>query len=103
LVLGELAEVVVEGGGAAAVEPGPEGRLADGRALGIAHADVVVGRPRDHVDVRVEPRNGHITPYLVIVCVDATHGFCTVFLMLSGSPRPHYLLSDASRPDARGS
>ena len=43
LDLGEMAEVIAEALGAAAVEAGPEGRLADGDAAAVGHAMVVVG------------------------------------------------------------
>src|SRR5581483_8995009 len=61
LELGQVAEVVVEPGGAAAVEPGPEGRLADRGTLGVGHALVVVGGPGDHVDVRVDVLHGRVS------------------------------------------
>ena len=54
LELGELPEVVAEAVDAAAIEPGPEGRLADGDAAHAGHALVVVGHAGDHVDVGVD-------------------------------------------------
>jgi hypothetical protein len=54
LHLGQVAEVVVEPGGGAAVEPGPERRLGDGHAPGVRHPGVVVGGAGDHVNVRVD-------------------------------------------------
>ena len=54
LDFGEVAEVVAEALGRAAVEAGPEGRLADGDAAALGHAMVVVGDAGDHVDVRVD-------------------------------------------------
>ena len=66
LDFGEVAEVVAEALGGAAVEPGPEGRLADRRAAAQGHAVVVVGGPRDHVDVGVEPFCHCLNSLLVI-------------------------------------
>src|SRR5581483_26186 len=63
LELGQVAEVVAEAFGTAAVEAGPEGRLADGHAAAQGHAVVVIRHARDHVDVRVEPF-GHGTRLL---------------------------------------
>ena len=54
LDLGEMAEVIAKALGGAAIEPGPEGRLADGDAAALGHAMVVVGDAGDHVDVRVD-------------------------------------------------
>ena len=54
LDLGEVAEVIAEALGGAAIEAGPEGRLADGDAAALGHAVVVVGDAGDHVDVRVD-------------------------------------------------
>jgi len=42
LELGEMSEIVVEPGGAAAIEPRPEGRFGDCGTLRIGHALVVV-------------------------------------------------------------
>ena len=58
LELGELAEVVAEALDAAAVEPGPERRLAHRHAAHQGQPLVVVGGPRDHVDVRVDVVHG---------------------------------------------
>ena len=38
----------------ASIEPRPESRLADRNATHFGQSFVVVGRPRDHVDVRVD-------------------------------------------------
>ncbi len=54
LDLGQVAEVVAEAVDGAAVEAGPEGRLADGDAAALGHAVVVVGDAGDHVDVRID-------------------------------------------------
>ena len=58
LELGELAEVVAKAVDAAAVEAGPERRLAHGDAAHLGQRLVVVGGPRDHVDVRVDVVHG---------------------------------------------
>ena len=50
-VVGELAKVVVEALGGAAVEAGPEGGFADGAATGGDHGGVVVGGAANHVGV----------------------------------------------------
>jgi len=54
LELGQMAEVVAEPFGGAAIETGPERRLANGDAAALSHALIVVGHARDHVDVRVD-------------------------------------------------
>ena len=54
LDLGEVAEVIAKALGRAAVEAGPEGRLAHRHAAALGHALVVVGDAGDHVDVRVD-------------------------------------------------
>ena len=54
LDFGEVAEVIAEALGGAAIEPGPERRLADGDAAALGHAMIVVGDARDHVDVGVD-------------------------------------------------
>jgi hypothetical protein len=63
LDLSEVAEVIAEALGGAAVEASPEGGLGDGDAAGVGHALVVVGDAGDHVDVRVEKWNHDLTPY----------------------------------------
>ena len=54
LVVGELAEVVVEAVDGRAVEARPEGRLAHGGAPGGDHVLIVVSRAADHVAVRFD-------------------------------------------------
>jgi hypothetical protein len=51
LMVRELAKVIVEPRHRASIEPGPEGRFADGLATGSAHSDVIVSDPADHVCV----------------------------------------------------
>ena len=54
LGIGQLAEVVEESSRRGTVEPGPEGRLRHRDAARLGHPRVVVRRPADHVDVRVD-------------------------------------------------
>ena len=58
LDLGELAEVVAKAIDRAAVEARPKRRLADADAAHLGQGFVVVGGPRDHVDVGVEVVHG---------------------------------------------
>ena len=52
--IGQLPEVVAKRFGAAAIEPGPEGRFTEGDAPHAGHPFVVVGGPRNHVDMRID-------------------------------------------------
>ena len=56
--VGELPEVVAKAVDAAAIEAGPKRRLAHGDAAHLGERLVVVGRPRDHVDVRIDVVHG---------------------------------------------
>ena len=51
LMLGQLAEVIVEAVGGRTVKAGPERRLANSLATGGDHGPIIVGRPADHVSV----------------------------------------------------
>ena len=54
LELGELAEIIAKAVDAAAVEAGPERRLAHRDAAHLGQRLVVVGDAGDHVDVRID-------------------------------------------------
>ena len=56
---GELPEVVAKAVDAAAVEPGPERRLAHRDAAHLGERLVVVRGPRDHVDVGIDVVHVH--------------------------------------------
>ena len=60
LDFGEVAEVIAKALGRAAIEAGPEGRLADRPTAALGHAVVVVGDAGDHVDVGVDVGHGVI-------------------------------------------
>ena len=53
-------EVVLEGADVGARLPEPEGGLDDGGDAGLRHRLVVDGRPRGHVDVRIEELHGRL-------------------------------------------
>ena len=53
LVFGQLAEVVAKTLDARTIETSPERRLAHEHASGHCHSLVIVGHPRDHVNVRI--------------------------------------------------
>src|ERR1700730_17518320 len=53
-ILREMTEIVAKPLHRAAIEAGPEGRLAQRYAAALGHALIVVGDPRDHMDVRVD-------------------------------------------------
>ena len=61
LELGQLAEVIAKAVDGAAIEAGPEGRLAHGDAAHLGQRLVVVGDARDHVDVRIDVIHGRLT------------------------------------------
>ena len=54
LEVGELAEVVLEPVGVAAIPPRPERRLGDGDAARQRHLLIVIRRPRHHVRVMID-------------------------------------------------
>src|SRR6516225_6820566 len=54
LKLDQMAEIIAKPLHRAAVEAGPESRLAHSLAAALGHALVIIGNARDHVNVRVD-------------------------------------------------
>src|SRR5262249_26696459 len=70
----EMAEVITEAFRRAAVEAGPERRLAQGDAAAVGHALIVVRDARNHVNVRVDVVHGCSSPRLQGRSVDYCPG-----------------------------
>ena len=58
LELGELAKIIAKAVDGAAIEAGPKRRLAQADAAHLGQRLVIVGGPRDHVNVRIEKIHG---------------------------------------------
>src|SRR5262249_26019641 len=54
LELDQMAEIIAKALHRAAIEAGPESRLAHGLAAALGHALVIVGATRNHVNVRID-------------------------------------------------